>query len=64
MKLFHRHEWFVLGADLYTSSSIFNKDPDIGRPVTIVKERCECGGVRSRQVDGHWTAAELNGTTK
>jgi hypothetical protein len=54
MKWFHFHKWEIAAAEPYTYQ-IF------GGLVTTVLYRCQCGAIKTKDIDGHWTLAQVKG---
>ncbi len=66
MSLFHRHHWVAVAAQkLYYKTARFGVPIEgTESPITEVLLKCECGDVRTKMVDGHWTIEDINPSLK
>jgi hypothetical protein len=64
MRLFHFHHWTAVSVQAATESFLFYRGPKAGEKVemgevTLVLQRCDCGAVRTIDLDGDWTLDEV-----
>jgi hypothetical protein len=53
----HRHKWKVTGAQLLYR--FYGEERDIRCPITEVLLVCDCAGVKTETLEGHWTLEQL-----
>jgi len=58
MSFWHKHRWQVVASQEGLGVRLVM--PGVHYPVTQVLLRCDCGEVRTKLLDGHWTLAQLS----
>jgi hypothetical protein len=54
----HQHHWEAIGTD-YPPTSAHPRA--VNQRLTYVLLRCDCGEVKSLDLDGHWTIDQIKG---
>ena len=70
MRLFHFHKWRAVSVNNITCRARHTIGgvpmghlPTREWPATTILFRCECGDVKTQEIEGHWTLADVTATT-